>query len=89
MKTEITLEDVQTFTKALDWENTIEIIARLHEHKKTTQYHGMIALLFAIGAFNIYRFCKGLSREILTENDMPEEQINYFLDFEKYLGEKG
>jgi hypothetical protein len=88
MKTEITLENVQTFLRAVEG-NTIKSIVELHEQKSATQYHGMISLLLAIASFKIYRFCSRIARQILSENGMPEERVNCFLDFEKYLGEKG
>ena len=88
MKKEITFENVQIFLQALDWENTIEIIVKLAKQKKATHYHGMVSLLLAIASFKIYRFCSKMARKILSENGMPEERVNYFLDFEKYF-EKG
>ena len=84
----ITLENVQTFLQALEG-NTIKSIVELHEQEKATQRHGMTSLLLAIASFKIYRFCSRIARQILSENGMPEERVNYFLDFEKYLGEKG
>ena len=90
MKREVTLKDIEILTRGLHREtSTIENIVKLSGQGKATQYHGMIALLFAIGAFKIYRFCSRFARQILLESGMSNERANYFLDFEKYLGEKG
>jgi hypothetical protein len=81
------LKKIKTSLQVLCWANGV--IEDLVCQKKSIERQGMILLLISIAGFISYNSCSKIVRQVLLESGMSEEKVIYFLDFEKYLGEKG